>query len=231
MSIDLPVRAAAAGPPTPPGGLTGAEVAQRVADGRTNAVDLPTSRTIGAILRSNLVTFFNGLLTVLFLITVATGRWQNGLFGSVVVANAAIGIVAEVRAKTTLDRLAVLNAPQARVVRDGAVSPVALADVVADDLVEVRAGDQVPADGVVLTADGLEVDESLLTGESDPVVKAAGEQVRSGSVVVAGSGRFQVTAVGQTATPRDWPPTPAGSRSPTPSSSRAPTGSCGRSPR
>lgn len=190
------VRAAAAGPPTPPGGLTGAEVAQRVADGRTNAVDLPTSRTIGAILRSNLVTFFNGLLTVLFLITVATGRWQNGLFGSVVVANAAIGIVAELRAKTTLDRLAVLNAPQARVVREGAVSPVALADVVADDLVEVRAGDQVPADGVVLAADGLEVDESLLTGESDPVVKAAGEQVRSGSVVVAGSGRFQVTAVG-----------------------------------
>jgi len=196
VSIDLPVRAAAAGPPTPPSGLTGAEVAQRVADGRTNAVDLPTSRTVGAILRSNLVTFFNGLLTVLFLITVATGRWQNGLFGTVVVANAAIGIVAEVRAKATLDRLAVLNAPQARVVRDGAVSRVALADVVADDLVEVRAGDQVPADGVVLAADGLEVDESLLTGESDPVVKAAGEQVRSGSVVVAGSGRFQVTAVG-----------------------------------
>lgn len=198
MTVDLPLRvdADAPGPPTPTTGLTAAEVAQRVTAGRTNHVDLPTSRTVGAILRSNLVTFFNGLLVVLFLITLATGRWQNGLFGTVILANAAIGIVAELRAKATLDRLAVLNSPHARVVRDGTTAEIAVGDVVAEDLIDVRAGDQVPADGVVTGSDGLEVDESLLTGESDPVLKTSGEQVRSGSFVVAGHGRFQVTAVG-----------------------------------
>jgi cation-transporting P-type ATPase E len=177
-------------------GLTAAEVAERVADGRTNAVELRGSRTVAEIVRANVFTFFNGLLFVLFLITIATGRWQNGLFGVVIVANAAIGIVQEVRAKRTLDRLTVLNALQARVVRDGKSSDVEMADVVADDLVELRAGDQVPADGVVIDSDGLEVNESLLTGESDSVVKAPGEEVRSGSVVVAGRGRFQATVVG-----------------------------------
>ncbi|MGI8691804.1 MAG: HAD-IC family P-type ATPase [Geodermatophilaceae bacterium] len=118
------------------------------------------------------------------------------MFGAVIVANAAIGIVQELRAKRTLDRLAVLNAPQARVVREGESLVIEVADVVADDLVELRAGDQVPADGVVVHSDGLEIDESLLTGEADAVVKAPAEEVRSGSVVVAGHGRFQATAVG-----------------------------------
>jgi cation-transporting ATPase E len=195
MSIDRSGPADAGRSPSPTG-LTAAEVAERVADGRTNAVELRGSRTVAEIVRANVFTFFNGLLLVLFLITIATGRWQNGLFGVVIVANAAIGIVQEVRAKRTLDRLTVLNALQARVVRDGKSSDVEMADVVADDLVELRAGDQVPADGVVIDSDGLEVNESLLTGESDSVVKAPGEEVRSGSVVVAGRGRFQATVVG-----------------------------------
>jgi cation-transporting ATPase E len=118
------------------------------------------------------------------------------LFGLVVVWNALIGIVQEVRAKRTLDRLAVLNAPSARVVRDGRDEEVAIGDVVLDDLLRLQTGDQVLADGVVLETDGLEIDESLLTGESDPVDKAAGAQVLSGSIVVAGSGSFQATAVG-----------------------------------
>jgi len=177
-------------------GLTAAEVAERVAAGRTNAVVLRTSRTTGEIVRANVFTFFNGLLLTLFVITVATGRWQNGLFGAVIVANAAIGIVQEVRAKRILDRLAVMRTPLARVVRQGATSEIDVAQIVADDLVELRAGDQVPADGVVVDSSGLEVDESLLTGEADPVLKARDDDVRSGSIVVGGRGRFLATAVG-----------------------------------
>ncbi|MFE9748571.1 HAD-IC family P-type ATPase [Saccharothrix saharensis] len=177
-------------------GLSAAEVARRVAEGRTNAVRSRTSRSTGQIVRANVITPFNGLLTALFLVILATGRWQNGLFGLVVVANTAIGVVQELRAKRTLDRLAVLNAPRARVTRDGVTSEVDVGDVVADDLITVRAGDQVVADGPVTAADGLEVDESLLTGESEPVHKAVGEDVRSGSIVVAGSGRFTAAAVG-----------------------------------
>lgn len=194
--IDRSALAAADRRQTPDGGLTGAEVAERVAAGLTNAVRMRTSRTVGEIVRANVFTFFNGLLLVLFLVTMATGRWQNGLFGGVIVANAAIGIGQEVRAKRTLDRLAVLNTPRARVVREGGTSVVELADIVLDDLVELRTGDQVPADGVVRESDGLEVDESLLTGEADAVVKVPLEEVRSGSIVVAGRGTFQATAVG-----------------------------------
>ena len=182
-----------------PAGLSAAEVAERVASGHTNATDERTSRTTGEIVRANVFTVFNGLLVTLFVVIMATGRWQNGLFGLVVIANSAIGIVQEVRAKRTLDRLAVLNAPHARAVRDGATSEIAIADVVLDDLLELRAGDQVPADGEVRGSDGLELDESLLTGESDPIPKEAGDQVRSGSIVVAGHGRFQATAVGAAA--------------------------------
>jgi cation-transporting ATPase E len=177
-------------------GLSAAQVAERVAAGRTNAVEQRTSRTTVEIVRANVFTVFNGLLATLFVLTIATGRWQNALFGGVIVANAAIGIVQELRAKRTLDRLAVLNAVTARVVRDGEVGEVALGEVVEDDLVELRAGDQVPADGAVVESAGLELDESLLTGESDPVPKAPGDEVRSGAIVVAGQGRFHATGVG-----------------------------------
>jgi cation-transporting ATPase E len=183
-------------PRTAETGLTAAEVARRVAEGRTNGVGADTSRTIGQIARANVLTPFNGLLCTLFVIILATGRWQNGLFGLVIVVNSAIGVFQEVRAKRTLDRLAVLNAPHARVVREGAVVEIAVAEVVADDLLELRSGDQVPADGVVTVSSGLEVDESLLTGESEPIAKSDGDDVRSGSIVVAGAGRFQATAVG-----------------------------------
>jgi cation-transporting ATPase E len=181
---------------TPPTGLTAAQVAERVAAGRTNAVESRTSRTVAEIVRVNVFTVFNGLLLTLFVIILATGRWQNGLFGLVIIANSAIGIFQEVRAKRTLDRLAVLNAPRARTVRDGTVTELDVEDVVADDLLDIRAGDQVPADGVATASFGLEVDESLLTGESDAIAKEPGDEVRSGSIVVAGQGRFRATAVG-----------------------------------
>ncbi|HYU02846.1 MAG TPA: hypothetical protein VEL02_03275, partial [Jatrophihabitantaceae bacterium] len=181
---------------TPPSGLTADEVEERVAAGRTNAFESPTSRTPREIVRANVFTVLNGLLLTLLVIILATGQWQNGLFGGVIVANSAIGIVQELRAKRTLDRLAILNAPRARVVRDGVEAEIEVAGVVADDLLDLRAGDQVPADGDVHESAGLEIDESLLTGESDPVAKSDGDDVRSGSIVVAGHGRFQATAVG-----------------------------------
>ncbi|MEU2348482.1 HAD-IC family P-type ATPase [Modestobacter sp. NPDC049651] len=182
--------------PTPPTGLTAAEVADRVAGGRTNATTTRTSRTVGEIVRANVLTVFNGLLVALFVVVMATGRWQNGLFGGVVLANSAIGIVQELRAKRTLDRLAVLNAAPARAVRDGAEHEVPVSDVVQDDVLRLTAGDQVPVDAVVRDAGGLTVDESLLTGESEAVAKQPGDPVWSGAIVLAGSGHVQATAVG-----------------------------------
>ncbi|HET6877487.1 MAG TPA: HAD-IC family P-type ATPase [Jatrophihabitans sp.] len=178
-------------------GLCAAEVAERVARGATNVVARRTSRTVGEILRANVFTVFNALLASLFVVTLATGQWQNGLFGIVVVVNSAIGVTQELRAKRTLDRLALLHAAQVRVVRDGEVCEIAREDVVVDDLVVLGAGDQVPADGRVVASDGLEVDESMLTGESAAVAKTAGEELRSGSIVVAGAGRAHATAVGR----------------------------------
>jgi cation-transporting ATPase E len=184
---------------TPPTGLTTAQVADRGAAGQVNAVELQTSRPLSAIIRANVLTRFNAILGVLFVAVILVGSPADALFGLVVVWNALIGIVQEVRAKRTLDRLAVLSAPTATVVRDGEAHEVALGEVVLDDVVRLRTGDQVPADGLVSASEGLEIDESLLTGESDPVDKAPGADVLSGSIVVAGSGAFQATAVGEQA--------------------------------
>jgi cation-transporting ATPase E len=184
---------------TPPTGLTEAEVRERVERGETNASGERTSRTFGEILRANIFTRFNAILGVLLVVILAVGHPQDALFGIVLVSNALIGIVQEVRAKRTLDQLAVLSEPRVRVVRDGEVSEVSVDDVVLDDLIELRSGDQIAADGIVRATTALQVDESLLTGESDPVDKETGDHVFSGSFVVAGSGRFQATAVGDDA--------------------------------
>jgi cation-transporting ATPase E len=177
-------------------GLTAAEVADRVARGQTNRAPKGTGRTVADIVRANIFTFFNGLFGVLFVIMVTFGSIRDALFGIIVVVNAGIGIFQEVRAKRTLERLRVLSAPRALTIRDGASTQVAVETVVLGDLLELSAGDQIVADGQVVSADGLEVDESLLTGESLPVHKAAGDAVRSGSFVAAGAGRFVTDAVG-----------------------------------
>ncbi len=141
-------------------------------------------------------TRFNAILGVMLAVILVVGPIQDATFGLVLVANALIGIVQEIRAKRTLDHLAVLNAPHATVLRDGLAQGVAVEAVVLDDLVVLATGDQVPCDGVVCVSGGLEIDESLLTGESEPVEKAPGAEVLSGSFVVAGSGHFQATRVG-----------------------------------
>src|SRR5215213_6911249 len=180
-------------------GLTAAEVAERVARGLVNDVPSAPTRTFGQIVRSNLVTRFNLLLGSLLAVILVVGPLQDALFGLVIVANTVVGIVQEVRAKRTLDRLEVVNAPRARVVRDGRVAELAVGQVVLDDVLEAAAGDQVVVDGEVLASGGLEVDESLLTGESEPVARRPGERLLSGSFVAAGSGRYRATKVGREA--------------------------------
>jgi cation-transporting ATPase E len=180
-------------------GLTAAEVAERVARGLVNDVPSAPTRTIGQIVRSNLITRFNLLLGSLLAVILVVGPIQDALFGLVIVANTVVGIVQEVRAKRTLDRLEVVNAPRARVVRDGHLSELAVGQVVLDDVLEAAAGDQVVVDGEVLAAAGLEVDESLLTGESEPVARRPGDPLLSGSFVAAGSGRYRATKVGREA--------------------------------
>src|SRR5580693_5721483 len=196
---------AAATPPaapvaeTPSTGLTSAQVAQQRARGLTNAGGERTSRSVAEILRANILTRFNFLLGVLLAVILVFGQPQDALFGIVLVTNALIGIAQELRAKRTLDRLAVLSAPRVRVIRDGTPHEIAVGDLVAGDLVDLRAGDQLVADGVVRASTSLEADESLLTGESEAVGKRTGDRLLSGSFVVAGSGGYQATAVGAAA--------------------------------
>jgi cation-transporting P-type ATPase E len=177
-------------------GLNAAEVAERVRDGRVNDVPGSPTRTVAQIVRANIFTRFNALLGAMLAIILVVGPIQDALFGFVLVANALIGIVQELRAKRTLDRLTLLTAPKARVIRDGEAREIAVGEVVLDDLLDLAPGWQVVVDGEVVATDGLEVDESLLSGEPDPVLKRPEDQVMSGSFVAAGSGRYRATRVG-----------------------------------
>lgn len=177
-------------------GLTSAQVAERVAAGQTNAYTASSSRSVGSIVRANVFTLFNGIVLACFFVLFLLGRWQDALFGFAAIMNAIIGSVQEFRAKAALDRLALLNAPRARVLRDGEESEIAPGEVVLGDLLVLRAGDQVPADATIVGGRGLQIDESMLTGESDAVDKTPGSSALSGSVVVAGEGRAEVSAVG-----------------------------------
>ena len=180
-------------------GLSAAQVAERVSAGRTNEYRERTSRSAAQILRANVFTIFNGILGAALVLVLALGHWADALFGFVLLLNTATGTLAEIRAKRALDRLSVLETPRAVVVRDGTETEVAVGEVVLDDVVRLAAGQQVPADGEVLTSDGLEIDESILTGESRPVRPVSGAKVMSGTTVTAGTGLFRTTAVGRDA--------------------------------
>lgn len=184
--------------PVPDGivGLTAGEVADRRARGLGNDVPAAPTRTVPQILRANVLTRFNALLGGLLVVILIVGPLNDALFGFVLVANALIGILQEWRAKRTLDRLAIVSAPKARVLRDGVPAEVGVGEVVLDDVLVLRPGDQVVVDADVIEAQGLEVDESLLTGESDPQHKLPGDGVLSGSFVAAGSGHVVATKVG-----------------------------------
>ncbi len=178
-------------------GLTTAEVDERIRAGQTNRTDARTSRSVGDILRANIFTRFNALIAILATAVILIDQSIfNALFALVVVLNSGIGIFQELRAKRTLDKLAILSAPRAAVIRDGTEREIPIEHIVLGDTIHLRLGDQIAADGDVIESDSLEIDESLLTGESDPIVKKSREKVLSGSIVVAGSGYIVATAVG-----------------------------------
>ncbi len=179
-----------------PRGLTDAEVADRVERGLVNRAPGGTSRSIWAIVRANVFTRFNAILGALLAVILTIGPIQDALFGIVLVTNTAIGIYQEWRAKRTLDQLSLLTAPAVTVARNGERREITLEDVVDGDVVELGQGTQIVADGEVLVADSLEVDESLLSGESVPEPKAPGDEVLSGSFVTAGQGWYRADRIG-----------------------------------
>ncbi|MFD4589258.1 HAD-IC family P-type ATPase [Streptomyces rubiginosohelvolus] len=186
-------------PPHRPDGLTTAEVAERVARGEVNDVPVRSSRSVTEIVRANVLTRFNLIIGVLWVIMLFVAPIQDSLFGFVIVANTGIGIIQEWRAKKTLDSLAVIGEAKPTVRRDGVAAEISTHEIVLGDVIELGPGDKVVVDGVVAEADSLEIDESLLTGEADPVIKRAGDPVMSGSFVVAGGGAFTATKVGREA--------------------------------
>jgi cation-transporting ATPase E len=180
-------------------GLTDAEVAQRVSEGKTNDVPTRAARSVSDIVRANVFTRINAILGVLLIIVLSTGSVINGAFGLLIIANSAIGIIQELRAKQTLDRLAIVGQAKPLVRRQSGTLALLPSEVVLDDIIELGPGDQIVVDGTMVEESNLEVDESLLTGEADPVGKDAGDNVMSGSFVVAGSGAYRATKVGKEA--------------------------------
>ena len=180
-------------------GLSDAEVAARIAEGQTNDVPTRASRSVTEIVRANVFTRINAILGVLFAIVLATGSLINGLFGLLIIANSGIGIIQELRAKKTLDNLAIIGQARPTVRRRSGTAALAPDQVVLDDVIELGPGDQIVVDGDLIEAAALEVDESLLTGEADPIAKSVADPVMSGSFVVAGTGAYRATKVGREA--------------------------------
>ena len=176
-------------------GLTEVEARSRLRE-RGRGVETRSSRSYRSIVFANTFTVFNLILALFGAATLAFGHAKDALFLGVLVANVVIGTFQEIRAKRALDRLAALVAPHASVVRDGTPREVPVDEVVVGDRVRVMAGDQVVADGTLVQSEGLALDESNLTGESEPVLRDVGDQVLSGSFVVEGAGAFAATAVG-----------------------------------
>ena len=177
-------------------GLTDAEVAQRVAEGKGNAVPQRAARSVADIVRANVFTRINAILGVLLAIVLVTGSVINGLFGLLIIANSVIGMIQEIRAKQTLDKLAIIGQAKPLVRRQSGTRTLLPSEVVLDDIIELGPGDQIVVDGEIVEEENLEVDESLLTGEADPIAKDIGDAVMSGSFIVAGSGAYRATKVG-----------------------------------
>ena len=177
-------------------GLTSKEVVQRIESGQSNAVKTSTSRSVRDIVRANVFTLFNSIICAAMALVLVTGSWKDAVFGFVIIINTGIGIVTELRAKRTLDKLSILVASEFLVHRDGKDIEVSHNEIVLDDLLWIRAGEQVPADGQIIQTWGLELDESMLTGESRTVRHKVGEQVYSGATAVSGMALVKVNAVG-----------------------------------
>ncbi|MEY3934057.1 MAG: hypothetical protein RLZZ606_656 [Actinomycetota bacterium] len=177
-------------------GLTPQEVESRMKQGLSNSQEFGKSRSIFTILRANLLTLFNAVVGGSFLVLLALGYWKDALFGIAVITNVLIGVIQEYRSKRMLDRLTILSKSPVQVRRSGTSQLIAIEDLVLDDLIELKSGDQLPADVVVLQTNGLELDESPLTGEAEPVAKSVSDELYSGSIVTAGSALAKVIKVG-----------------------------------
>ena len=190
-------KAIAALPEVEVSGLSDEEVAEAVSRGDVNITSKQTSRSLMDIVRANVFTLFNAIIFTAMVVVLATGSWKDAVFGVVILVNTGIGIVTELKAKRTLDRLSILIAARAMVRRGGKNIEIAHKDIVLGDVLWLRAGEQVPADVEVLESWVLEMDESMLTGESATVRKAQGDDVYSGSTAVSGMALTRVTAVGE----------------------------------
>ena len=185
---------------TPDSGLTQEQVQQRIKSGQVNELPPTSGRSVRDIIRANVFTRINGILAVLFAVVLYTGSIVNGAFGLLIIANSIVGIVQELRAKYTLDKLSIVGRAKPMVIRDGQPArEVDRESVVLDDLIEVGPGDQIVVDGILRYASDVAIDESSLTGESDAIHKGVGDMVYSGSSVVVGSARYQATKVGKEA--------------------------------
>ena len=176
-------------------GLSQEQVQERIDSGWTNEMVTEESKTVGQIIKGNLLTYFNLIFAILAILVVAAGSFRSLTFLPVVIANLFIGILQEIRAKKTLDQLTMLNAPKAEVVRNGHISEIPAEELVLDDIVIFRAGDQICADAIVLDGSVL-VNEALLTGESDELRKELGDFLMSGSFVVSGECYARLERVG-----------------------------------
>lgn len=182
--------------PPPEMGLTTAEVTRRLINGYANTAIDPPTKTVGQIVKSNLLTYFNLVFFALAACIIAVGSWYDLTFMPVVFANIAIGIIQELRAKKTLDNLNIINTPKGTVIRDGVQSSIPVEELVRDDIVVFTTGSQIYADAVVVSGE-CQVNEALMTGEADEIRKAAGEELMSGSFIVSGSVRARLTRVGR----------------------------------
>ncbi len=209
----------------PPAGLTDAEAARRL-EARGQLPRQRSSRSYASIIRANTLNIPNGILFFFGVLTIPLGSWKDALFVGILISNIAIGSFQEIRSKRALDRLASLVTPEAVVVRDGVDRRVPVNRVVVGDIVRVTAGDQVIADGTVVSADALALDEANLTGETEPAVRGPGEPVWSGSFVVEGAALFEVTAVGSESRAARLTATARAFRHPRSPLERPTTGSC-----
>ena len=176
-------------------GLTSQQVQEHRLHGWVNRSVEPPSKTTKEIIHDNVFTYFNLIFTILAILLILVGSWRDLAFVLVIVANTLIGIVQEVRAKQVLDKMTMLNAPHATVVRDGKKSVIDAEELVIDDIVIFKAGNQVCADAVV-SAGEVQVNESLLTGESDEITKRRGDKLMSGSFIVSGQCHARLDRVG-----------------------------------
>lgn len=178
-------------------GLTGEEVKERIKDGKVNYIPKAPSRTFWQILRANLFTSFNAINIVLAIIIILAGSPKNAIFVGIILVNTLIGVAQELRAKEILEKLSVISMAHAKVIRNGEVIKIPIDNIVLDDILYLETGMQVLADAEVVNNNGLEVDESMLTGESDSIEKKDGEQLLSGSFVVAGECYAKVNKIGK----------------------------------